>query len=135
MSRNNHELNVIGRQNYNLSFTNLSSEINIDGKFLLVYDQTSKLYKEMTLGKDGFLDFSLCFMLKNEAHSLQINALADAGVHFKEIGSGGYTKLSGLIYLNTNISIAENLSKVFSLTSVSPVTLNLTYKLLPLTFS
>ena len=135
MSRNSHKLNVIGRQNYNLSFTNLSSEINIDGKFLFVYDQTSKLYKEMTFGKDGALDFSLSFMIQNEAQSLQINALADADVHFKEIRSDGYTKLSGLVSLNMNISIAENLSKVFSLTSVSPVTLNLTYKLLPLTFS
>ena len=74
-------------------------------------------------------------MIQNEAHSLLINTLTGAGVLFKEIRSSRYTKLSGLVSSNMNISKKANLSKVFSFTSVSPVTLNLTYKLLPLTFS
>ena len=49
MSGNSHQLNVIGRQSYNVSFKDLSSKMNIEGKLTLVYDQTSKVYKEMTL--------------------------------------------------------------------------------------
>ena len=135
MSDKNHNLNIIGRKNYNLSFSNLSSEINIEGKFSFVYDQTSEVYKEVILGKDGVLDFSLLFLIQDEAHALQINALTGAGVQFKETRSKGYAKISGLVSSNLNISKTTNLSKVFSLTSVSPVTLNLTYNLLPQSFS
>ena len=135
MSGNSHQLNVVGRRSYNLSFTDLSSEMNIEGRFSFVYDQTSEAYKEMTFGKDGVLDFSLAFMIQSEEHSLQINTLNGATVQFKEIRSSGYRKLSGLVSSNMNISKTANLSKAFSFTSASPVTLNLTYNLLPLTFS
>ena len=135
MSDKSHELNIIGRTNYNFSFTNLGSKINIEGKFSFVYDETSEVYKEMTLGKDGVLDFSLLFLIQNEAHFLQINALTGAAVQFKETRSRGYAKISGLVSSNMNISKTTNLSKVFSLTSVSPVTLNIASELLPQTLS
>ena len=135
MSDKSHELNIIGRKNYNFSFTNLGSKINIEGKFSFVYDETSKVYKEMTLGKDGVLDFSLLFLIQNEAHFLQINALTGAAVQFKETRSRGYAKISGLVSSNMNISRTTNLSKVSSLTSVSSVTLNISSELLPHTLS
>ena len=132
-SDGNQKVNIIGKQNYDLTFTNLKSEINMEGKFSFIYDQISGSYKEMTLSKNSITNFSLLFTVHSEAHFLQLNALKGADMQFKETRSNKLAKISKSVSLNMNISQAVNLSKVFSLSSVLPVTLNLTYNLIPLT--
>ena len=115
-------MNIIGRQNYDLNFTNLRSEINVEGKFSVIYNQSLWSYKELTLSKDSIVNFSVFFSIHKDVHFIQANVLTGADMQFKETRSDKYGKILVLVSLNMKISQVVNISKVFSLSSITSKT-------------
>ena len=131
-SDGNQKVNIIGRQNYDLIFTKLKSEMNMEGQVSFIYDKFSESFKEMSLSKNSIINFSIFYTINKEEHFLHVNASTESDMRFKGTRSNTHANISGKFFLNMNILQATNLLKGFSFSSVSPVTLNLNYKLDPL---
>ena len=129
-----HMLKLIGKQNYSISFGDLNVRIVAEGQMSFISDENFKSYKEMTLGENGFVDFTIKFTVNDKVQSIQINGLSSEVNSYKEIKSNKVAKVLTTIFPIRNIFQTSDLSNIFKFSGLSPLSLNITYDLVTASF-
>ena len=130
--RSNHKVNIIGKQNYSLNFTNVNATVATEGKMSFIYDENLKYYSEMTLAEKRFTDLSFTFLVDGQTQFIQIKGSSSMVNTYKETKSNTAAELKAVLFPVTYIFQTESLTKTFTMSNLSPLTVPINYTRLPL---
>ena len=127
-----HKVNVIGKQNYSLNFTNVNATVATEGKLSFIYDENLKYYSEMTLAEKSFVDLSFTFLVDGRTQFIQMKGSSSMINTYKKTKSNTIAKLKAALFPVTYIFQTESLTKTFTMSNLSPLTVTINYARLPL---
>ena len=124
-----HKLNVVGRQQYRLGLMNLNVALTFEGKMAYNYDEALERYGEVALSEKGVVDISVTFYVDGKAKLIKLNGLCSEENSCKIVKSNNTANVLAKIFPVTKILQSNSSSKVFTLSELSPVALNVTSNL------
>ena len=127
-----HKVNIIGRQNYSLNFTNVNATVATEGKMSFIYDENLKYYTEMTLAENSFVDLSFSFLVDDRTQFIQMKGSSSMANACKETKSTTTAELKAVLFPVTYIFQTESLTKSFTMSNLSPLTVTINYTRIPL---
>ena len=103
--------------------------LNIEGRMAFIYDEALKRYNKMILAEKSIADLSTRFSMNGKVQQIQIYGFTSVSDSFKMTRSDRVAKLSTKVFPANNIFHSGNLSMIFVLSKLSPITVNMTYNL------
>ena len=126
-----HKVNIIGRQNYSLNFTNVNATVATEGKMSFIYDENLKYYTEMTLAESSFVHLSFTFLVDGQTQFIQMKGSSSIANTCKETKSNTAAKLRAALFPVRYVFQTESLVKTFTMSNLSPLIVTFNYTRLP----
>ena len=130
--KKSHKVNVVGRRKNSFNFTNVNVTIITEGQVSLKYDENLDIHAEMILAENNFLDFSFAFLVNGRTQYIKIKGHSSVTNPHKEKKSNITAKITTEIFPVKYIFQTESLTKIFTLSNMSPIFLYINHNRLVL---
>ena len=134
MADSSHILHIVGGQNYSLRGSDVNVGVTYEGPVSFSYNENLNRYRKMALAEKGLADLSITFSLDGATQSLKINGLSREVNSYNGTNTNAVAKISLTVSPVKNILHTANLSKIFLLSDLSPVTMHIAYNITPQPF-
>ena len=127
MAASSRILHIVGGQNYSLRGSDVNVGATYEGPVSFSYNENLNRYRKMALAEKGLADLSITFSLDGETQSLKINGLSREVNSYNGTNTNAVAKISLTVSPVKNILHTANLSKIFLLSDLSPVTMHIAH--------